>query len=207
MKKRNFILLEIMIGLTLLSILLTFLFHAMSQGIKMEMRVDEARKILFKRQHLQSRLQDLFLSLTPNRLPPLYTKLFPNEKKESLILYFDHGIDPDPQFSGPLLGRIYLEGDGKLVLAMWPLEKESKKWRKEILLDGVDYFQFQFLGQKEKKEDDEIGPNFAWHKMWPKNRGASPSILRLTVSQNEVESSFAFFLSKGEPFITYWHNS
>lgn len=206
LRKRSFILLEILISLSLLAILLSFLFNAMAEQIKAEVRVSDARKILLARQQLQSRLQDLFLSITPAHFPPIYTKIFPNQKKASLILYFDNGIDPDPAFSGPILGRVYIDEENNLALGLWPLEKEKKNrpWRKEILLSHVTDFSFQFLGQKQKKEDKAITPTLAWHKFWPKKRMEIPSMLRLSIFQNDLQLDFAFFLTNAEPFVTYW---
>jgi type II secretory pathway pseudopilin PulG len=204
-RKKSFVLLEIIISLGLLSILLSFLFSAMASGIKVEAKIENARRILMERQHLQSRLQDLFLSIHPLYLPPIYTKTFPREKKESLIVCFDHGIDPDPSFSGPLLGRIYLDKDHNLVLCLWPIEKgKQKAWRKEILLERVSHFQFQFLGEKQKKEDEAVTASLAWHKLWPKKRLETPSMIRLSVTQDKTNLSWAFFLSQAEPFVTYW---
>lgn len=178
----------------------------MAQGIKSEMRVTDARKILFARQQLQSRLQDLFLSIAPDHLPSMYTKIFPPQQKTSLILYFDNGIDPDPAFSGPILGRIYIDEENNLALGLWPLEKEKKNrpWRKEILLDHVTHFEFEFLGQKQKKEDKAITATLAWHKLWPKKRMETPSMIRLSIVQNDLTLLFAFFLTHAEPLITYW---
>jgi len=206
LQKRSFLLLEILIALTLLSFLLSCLFNAMAQGIKVEVTIGESRKTLLARQHLQTRLQDLFLSIAPTNLPPIYTQVFPQEKKESLMIHFDNGIDPNPSFSGPILGRIYLDEEHNLALALWPIGKENKNkpWRKEILLKGVSQFQFQFLGQKQKKEDESINANLAWHKLWPKNRLEVPAMIRLSLYQNNVELQFAFFLTTAEPLITYF---
>lgn len=178
----------------------------MADGIKVEEKLSFARNSLLERQHLQGRLQDLFLSITPSQLPPIYTKNFPNEKNESVVVYFDHGLDPDPLFSGEVTGRIYLDKDKNLNLAIWPLEKTEKNrpWRKEILMKGVSHFQFQFLGEKQTKDDKAISANWAWHKRWSKKRMEIPAMIRLSITQEDKEISFAFFLTKAEPFITYW---
>jgi hypothetical protein len=203
MIKRNLMLLEILIGLGLLSLLLHFLFHSMTQGMKMEASLNQTRQIMLGRQHLQSRLQDLFLSLVPNQMPPLYTKAFPKEKKESLLLYFDNGVDPDPLFSGPVLGRIYLDEQNRLVLNLWPTEKKLKNrpWRKEILLENVSHFQFQFLGRKQTKEDLAVTAALAWQKHWSKQKTETPSMIRLSITQKDQEILFAFFLIGPEPRI------
>jgi type II secretory pathway pseudopilin PulG len=202
-KKRAFLLIEILISLALMSILLSFLFTAMSRSSHFKAKIDKARSVLIERQHLQIRLQDLFLAIQD---ASLYTKSLHKEKRESLIAIFDHGIDPDPAFSGPILSRIYLDESHNLCLALWPLEDEKKKllWRNEILLKNVDDYQFQFLGGKTGKNLVVVNSELAWHSHWSKKQSANPSMIRLLVQSQGVPLSFAFFLASPEPIITYW---
>lgn len=178
----------------------------MARSAKFEIKIESARKALLERQHLQTRLQDLFLSLQRDRLPPIYMQRFPDEKKESLVAIFDNGIDPDPIFSGPVLGRIYLDGQQNLSLAIWPLERSEKKrpWRKEILLSRIDDFHFQLLGKKTESNNQSVNTQFAWADRWPKNRQETPTMVHLFVTQNGIPLTFAFFFSSPEPIITYW---
>jgi hypothetical protein len=177
----------------------------MTEGIRAEVRISKIRQILLERQHLQTRLQDLFLSTTPTQLPYIYTKRFPKEKMDSLIFYFDNGIDPDPAFSGPVLGRIYLDEKKRLALALWPIENktQSRPWRKEILFHNVTRFQFQFLGAKQTKQDVTITDHLSWNQQWPQHIIETPCMIRLSLFQEKEEVAFAFFLTNVEPLITY----
>ncbi len=199
--KHPFFLLEILIGLALVSILLTCLFTAMTKGAALESRLDDARSISLQRQHFQTKLHDLFLS--PSLL---YTKkLADDQRKESLILMFDHGIDPDPQFSGSVIGRIYLDEKNNLSLALWPSESKSQSWRKEILLSNVQEFQFSFLGKIDKHVKKKINSELGWHEKWIKSREDVPSMIRLRVKQKETTCSYAFFPCKNE-LVNYFEN-
>jgi type II secretory pathway pseudopilin PulG len=193
-----------MIALGLLAILLAFLFYSMGQMIKTDTKIERLKAQIQARQHLQIRLQDLFLTITSAHLPALYT--LPKEKNENtkeLIIYFDHGIDPDPSFSGPIIGHLYLDEQSNLCLMKWPLENGNRSWRKEILISNVQTFHFHFLGQKQKEEGLSISANLAWHTNWPKERVDIPSIIRLYLTHEQENFSFAFFLTTSDPFITY----
>lgn len=147
-----------------MAIILSFLFTSMARSAKFETKIESARNALLERTHLQTRLQDLFFSVQRDRPHSIYTQRFQDEKKTSLIAVFDNGIDPDPVFSGTVLGRIFLDEQQNLALVIWPLEKSEKKrpWRKEILLSDIDDFHFQLL--------DPSGPKPIWADHWPKDR-------------------------------------
>jgi len=201
--KRPLFLLEILIGLALLSLLLTFLFTSLSKSAQFETKIESARSVLLERQRLQARLQDLFLSL---RDSSLYTKRFPKEKKESVVAIFDQGIDPDPAFSGSIVGRIYIDEEKNLSLAIWPLEKAGKKrpWRKEILLSNVEDFEFLFLGKNTGPAIHPVNAQFAWYDTWPEERLDTPPMARLKVRQKGIDLFYAFFRASPEPLPTYW---
>jgi len=190
LSKQPFVLLEILIGLSLMSMLLVFLFSFLAQNMRMEQKMEQARSYLLERQNVQIRLQDLFTSLTRTQLQsPLYTQPLSGDEIPSLILHFDNGIDPDPAFSGPLLGRLYLENQN-LCLAFWPLE-EKTKWRKEILLTHVTHLSYQFLHEK------------SWLSSWSKERTDVPPLIRLQLQQEGRPLQFAFRLPLADPLITY----
>lgn len=196
--------LEILISLSLLSILLSFLFTSIARSAEFETKIDRARKELLERQRLQTRLQDLFLSAENSSL---YTKKLPGDEKESLIAIFDNGIDPDPAFSGKVIARVYRDEDRNLSLAIWPhpvkkMNRTSLPWRNEILIRDVDAFEFLFLG--EKAPALPVNAEFAWESLWPSNRKENPSMVRLRVQQNGHPLSYAFFFSSPEPLVTYF---
>lgn len=202
--KKPFLLLEILIALSLMATVISLLFSFMVQSLRVEKKIEKARLAILERQHLQIRIQDLLTTLSPyGGLPALYTQKFPKEEQESLIACFDHGIDPDPSFSGVVTGRIYIDEDHNLCLVCWPCEGEKKQqWRKEILLPNVSSFSVQFLAssmQGHPKHTKTI-----WNTSWPKNKGTLPSIIRMTIKQKDTALQFAFRLPNVNPIPTYW---
>jgi hypothetical protein len=202
------ILFEIMVGLALLSGLLFVLFSFFTSSVKMENKLKLAEKALLERQHVSQRLQSIITSVIPTpdkkSSSSLYTQQFPEEKQQSLIIYFDHGIDPDPAFSGPSLARIYLNKQHQLCLAIWPKEREKEKTfvRHEVLLEGVHGFTFQFLVRK-------LDESISWEKSLPEDENLPiPSLIRLDLweaddQEKEPSLQFAFILPSAEPQIVY----
>ncbi|HSX37706.1 MAG TPA: DUF1494 domain-containing protein [Chlamydiales bacterium] len=190
--KRTVFLLEILIGLFLISILVSCLFTSMAKSAFFEKKIEFTRNAILERQHLQTYLQDLFLSQYS-----MYTKKLGNEKNKSLIAVFDHGIDPDPAFSGSVLARLYVDDERNLALAIWPMEKKEKTrlWRKINLLPQVETFQILFLGSKTRDSAFPVNEELAWNNDWPKERQESPLMIRLLIKQKEGSISYAFFTS------------
>jgi type II secretory pathway pseudopilin PulG len=207
---RAFILLELVIALGLTAILLTVLFRFFAGSVRMDRKVEDARASLYQRQHFQTRLSKVFTSIVPrSSLPPSSGSSFYtlDEKSTGFVAVFDNGIDPEPAFSGPILGKVFLD-DGNLSLALWPIEKKEKKlYRKEVLLRNVENMRFQFLAKKTFQNPDAaaiaINPTLEWRTNWPKNRWDIPSTIRLIVLQEGQEIAFAFTLPLIEPIVTY----
>jgi hypothetical protein len=199
------ILFEIIIGLGLLSALLSLLFSFFSSSAKMDQKIERAQHALLERQHLQNRLQSVLTSIVPDgEGSSLYTKAFKKNEDSSLVVFFDNGIDPDPQFSGPTLARIFIEQDC-LCLALWPQDRDKMKKgpvRQEILLHNVSSFSFRFLVKN-------IDRSIEWKKEWPKKESWKiPSIICLDLWQGidkneEPNLNLAFILPSQEPPIYY----
>lgn len=206
MKKRPLILFEILIALSLTAILLTFLFSFFVESARMEKKLDTARMAISNRAHLQTRLQSVFSSLSQEGL---YTKQFGKEKGTSLVAFFDNGIDPDPAYSGSIIGRLFIDEENNLSFATWPLDADKNRpWRKEILLPHVERLELEFLGKKtadahgKKEKIRDITANLAWRTHWQEG---TPSIIRLTLQEKEGTEPlrFAFILLTADPFVTY----
>lgn len=209
--------LEILVGLSLTAVLLTLLFSFLVESAKLETKLDTARATILAREHLHMQLQTIFSSIDRSSLKePFYTKHFPEEKGDSLVVLFDGGIDPDPAFSGSVVGRIYLDETNNLSLVTWPLDKEKRdRWRKEILLSQVERFEFEFLQNansksslpppSKKEKVRKVTAELLWRTQWPKARGELPSMIRLTVWGKQKEAlQMAFLLPTPEPMVTYW---
>ncbi|MDP1608746.1 MAG: hypothetical protein Q8L98_05485 [Chlamydiales bacterium] len=171
----------------------------------MDVKLEKAKNALLQRQHLTQRLQSLFTSMIPSRDgAALYTKVFPKETHSSLIVSFDHGIDPDPAFSGPSLGRIFIDKQNQLCLAIWPKEREKKQTsvRLEVLMQNVYDAKFLFLTRKPNQ-------SIAWEdERSEKEKAPIPCLIRLDLWEQEDKKElpsleFVFLLPSSQPEIIY----
>ncbi len=169
----------------------------------MDQRLEKASRALLERQHLMQNLNSILPAVSEKGeiKNPLYLESIGKEKEPSLIVYFDHGIDPDPAFSGQCLARIYLDEEHNLKLAIWPEKREKALVREQILLPNIGAFSFRFLT---KKSNGSI----VWDSKRSKDENTPlPSAVRLDLWQQEAEKeeplSFAFFLPSKYPPIVY----
>jgi len=192
----------IAIGLT--AVLLTLLFRFLVTNAKFERKVDQAAAVILDRQRFVERLETVLTSLEPSQAggPVFYTAKFPDDANlPSLVASYNAGIDPDPNYSHVLTGRIYVTEEGDLMLGYWPQDKKS--YRTELLLRNVRDLEWQFLGQKMDNDPKipVITGTWAWLAQWPKKRGGIPEIIRLKLwcgvtkeKQREPSLQFAFIL-------------
>jgi hypothetical protein len=186
-KKSNFTLLEVIIALFLTSILLIALLNFFVRTVFFEKKIETLKKEVFKKEHLQIRLSNIFSHINKSFENYFYTE---KEKNTLLSLYltFNNGIDPDPSFSGPVFGKIYID-QNDLKLTIYPLNEA--KQRTETLFQDVKKLEFLFF-TKEK--------NFEWQNNWPQEKQSLPSMLKLKIN----EESFAFFMPTKNILITYY---
>ncbi len=192
----------IAIGLT--SILLTILFRFLVTNAKFERKVDLAAATVMERQRIVERLDMILTNLqtVDGQNEVFYTALFPDDSlATSLVVSFNAGIDPDPEFSSAITGRIYLTESGELTLSYWSANK--KAYRTEVLLQKVRDLEWQFLGQRIDKDPKValIAGNWGWLTEWPKKQGGHPEIIRLKLwcgidkkTEKEPNLQFAFIL-------------
>lgn len=184
--------------------LLTFLFSFFVESAKIEKKLDKARMCTNTRAHLQTRLQTVFTSVDRSASDPyFYTKMLGKEPHLSLIVLFDNGIDPEPAFSGNVLGKIYLDAQKNLCLCSWPLaHEENRPWRNEILFPKIKDFEFEFLGENSPPEHGvkevrrPVNANLTWRSHWPKSIHNMPSIIQLKIYEEEKKEPtlYAFLL-------------
>ena len=202
-----------LIALSLIAILLTFLFSFFVESAKIEKKLDTARMVLANRGYLQMRLQSILTSLDQaSATSYFYTEQSEKGKMVSLRVIFDNGIDPEPAFSGSVLGKIYLDPQENLSLDLWPQsETEDSPWRKEVLLSHVERFEFEFLGPLRASDSGKkellrpINANDCWRPLWLKSLRPTPGIIRLTVYETGIKEPihYAFTLPVIEPLVTY----
>jgi hypothetical protein len=179
--------------------LLSLLFRFLVSYAIIEKKIEVAQTTLLERERVQEKLESIFTSIEPAGIenPSFYTLQFPDEKSTSLVFLYNAGVDPNPAFSGPNTGRLYLNERGEFCLTQWPLAKDD--YRTEVLLKNVTALEWEMLGAKQQKSG-------LWLPLWSKQQGGIPSILRLKLwcgidkkKKREPNLQFAFIRPTQEP--------
>lgn len=168
--KQAFTLIEVMVALTLVSILLAVGFGAYSQMSLLEREGDQLRHAALQQRLAQTRLASLFLRIPlpnsffekkdPKKLP---SRVFYSSSRTepglfrsgSLVFTYDNQTDLWPEFCNDVIARLYVkeptgqEGDtqGALWLATWPRPACSMDFslaRYEQILEGVKELHYSF---------------------------------------------------------------
>ena len=196
-RKHPFTLLEVSVALFLAAILITLMLRFFTEAHLIEHKLDIANAKVIERAHLYTRLTQIFpgvpTAASELKKVGLYTTKVKGEKADSLVFFYDNGIDPDPKFSGIVLGRLSLI-DQELSLLTWPLN-EKKHFRKEILMNKVQDLSYQFFTSSEE--------GFFWTKKWLKESSSLPPMIKISLMQDEEPLDFAFFLPVQMSKISY----
>lgn len=185
-KKLTFTLLEVLISLTLTTILLTVLLAAYFQAEAASLEGERFRANLWPKRMMTQRLNTLFSSLEmPNSKDKLF--FFSNQESTSLIFSYDNGISLSPTYSGVVLSELFLNKDGELILLTW---QERALWneeapplpKREVLLTGIDALQFDFFQIGSDKEPTQ------WVETWDKAKNTLPGIIRMRLKRNKTDA-------------------
>jgi hypothetical protein len=181
MKKRPLLLLEVVIGLGLIALLFSSLFAYLVQAAKTEARLRDVRAAALSTELAERRISSLFATLIPpseiEGKKAFYTSKLPGDLSPSLFFWYDNGIDPDPLFSGPLVGRLFVDGEKRLRLESRPIPQEEGQdaHRLETLLSRVERLEWQFL----TPSPSSISPPaekvlWQWRPEWPPSEELPP---------------------------------
>lgn len=203
-KKVYVTLLETLIAITILSVLLVFVFGLFREMNVMTQLTDQNQKESFQNRYLESRLNYIFERITNENSGAITPFYFYTEQPRrnqwettSLVITFDNGVRPDPQFSGPVLAKLYVDPDKTFRLAIWPLDVEDPhtSMHEEILLEKVDDLNFSFYRAPERMQaekeihtgkvidtENKLPEKDKWHDNdWPITYEQMPSIIKISV--------------------------
>lgn len=224
-RKSYMTLLETLIAVSLLSMLLVFVFGFFRELSELTRMTEKSQKESFQMRYLESRLGFVFERIvnenSKDRKFFFYTQSanrnFSNST--SLILTFDNEVRLDPAFSADVLGRIYVDLEGQLRLAIWPMHVSEpfQYLQEEVLLDHVVNVSYSFYAPPERVSDakeiasgEKVDPEKKtpekdkWHEEWLMSYEQMPSIVKIIVAvaknPNEFKSG-----QRGEDIETLQH--
>lgn len=168
--KRFVSLVEVLIAVTLtVAILMTLMFFY-RQVTEIGVEVDRTGAKNFNMRYLETRLAQILpraVGETNKQKDFLFFSV--NDEgvgkpgSQSLIFMFDNLVSLDKAFSGHVLGRLYLDVNGNIMLAYWP---SPKRWettgavpmKKELLMQGVENLAFEFYIAPKRKDKEGQEP-------------------------------------------------
>lgn len=214
--KRHVSLLEMLIALSLVTILLSALMAFYSFTSSTQLTVDKIRKDNFRSLYLQHRLGQIlprsFDKPAKQDKTPFwfYTPL--GTSTPELIFVYDNGVDGIPPFSNAVLGRLFLE-EGKLILLSWSTQMEWRKAdapaREEILDEGVVQIAFSFFNPPKPsdadKPIDDLKDPPGWFAQWPIEKDKLPAMMKITVWKEgqKTPKIYGFVMGKTTSTILY----
>lgn len=201
--RREMTFLEVLIGLSLTLIILSTLFFFYRQVIEINTQVDKMQNKIFEKSYIEMHLAKVFShTLAPSHEHfYFFTSSFGEE--ESLVFSYYNGAVLDKNFSNEVLGRLYVDKKGQLILATWPSPKRWKMGeippiKKEILMTQVTGLSFEFYVPPERewsrftKMKSFIRPAGEWHREWAKDYMQLPAMIKIHVSQKNENGPYLF---------------
>jgi hypothetical protein len=211
LRKAYMTLLETLVAISLLSMLLVFVFGFFRELSEIARITEQSQKQSFQMRYLESRLNFIFervVNENESSLRPFFFYTQPVNHNfssaSSLILTFDNEVRLDPTFSGDVLGRMYVDLDKRLCLVIWPLHvsEPNQYMQEEILMDNVVDVSYSFYAApariKDGKEFDfgeKIDPEKKtpekdkWHQDWLVSYKQMPSIMKMIVKVANATAS------------------
>lgn len=203
-KKRHMTLLETLIALSLLSLLLVVVFGFFREMSVISIMTNEKQKEAFKLRYVESRLAFLFDGVVNEN--DTHRKFFfycdPSldsiSKFPSLVMTYHNEIRADPDFSGDVLARLYVDNNDNLCLTTWPMyfEEPPQDVQHEVLCEHVTNLAFAFyaapqrLASKNFIDPGKIDPDTPERDRWYENEWLKvfkemPSIVRIHLEVND----------------------
>jgi hypothetical protein len=181
-----------MIALILAGTLLSGLVTFYGQISRKKLELIELKKNILPVELMRQRLNHLFARAELDEHPRIFTTLSHQDAVGSALFFtYDYGVDPNPDFSGPVKGMLYLNEKHQLCFATWG----GNETRQEIFLEGISTASFSFFDPKKKQ----------WKPLWDKKDPPPPffKLLWTTTSDPKITQTCAFFFPNTEATISY----
>lgn len=235
LRRQYITLLELIIAMSLAVVILSTLSFFYYQVNLINVEMDQEQNESFQKRYVENRLASVLpkalSSIDPSNDFHFFTSpdlggLF-RQGTASLVFSFDNCVQLDKNMTYHVIGRIYLDQNGSLILAKWPAEKRWKEneippMSKEVLLENVEHLSFSFFvppdkgksiingDQQTPKIKFEIPPDLkgGWVSDWKKEYHQLPAIVKVVVNRinrkgKKEEITYAFPLPHVRIPITY----
>lgn len=222
-------LIEVLIALSLLVALLSALMGFYYQIELFERKIAQQKQEYFRDFYTQYRLGQIIPKILDNfpldknvqskKLKKFY--LYTTGKDSDLVFVFDNEIDGSPLFSNRDIGKLYVNPQKQLCLAIWPapieVDTSNPPMRHEVLLENVTAFNVEFyLPTRQNIDEKPVDPvNEQYHGRWldisllnsipytSQQERELPVLLKLQIKQNEKLTILPFLLINAGQHINF----
>lgn len=185
-KKHSITLLEVLIGLVLAGIILSFLFSLLRQTLEKKKEIYQLKQTIFSREMMRLRMNQIIHSLVKNE-SGIYIDSY--EDYPALSFCY-HNKDKDINFCGKIHSMLYVNEYKQLVLSTF--SKQNSK-RDEILLENVYVFTFELFDQTKA----------TWESEWLKTKAQLPEMVRLHLKIDQDAYDLVLFVTEPKNPIIY----
>mgnify|MGYP003488957499 CR=1 FL=1 len=185
-KKYSITLLEVLIGLVLAGIILSFLFSLLRQTLEKKQEISQLKQTIFSREMMRLRMNQIINSLTKNE-SGIYVDSY--EDRPSLFFYYENK-DKDVNFCGMIHSMLYVNEHKQLVLNTF--SKQDNK-RDEVLLENIHAFTFELFDQTKA----------TWESEWLKTKTQLPEMVRLHLKIDQDAYDLVLFVTEPKNPIIY----
>jgi len=221
-RRYHITLLEVLIAITLTSALLMTLLGYYSYVQHLSRQINKAREEGFQERYAQYRLSQILLKV--NKIEHKKDNFFTIDEGnyfvigQSLVFFYDRGVDIDPLYSGVVPARLFLDRNNRLCLAVWPSPKslsgeEIPFPKEEVLLGNVQRLKFLFYHPPDVEKKDYVGaekpvttgeeklePEKGWNETWDKNWSHLPAIVKIIITTESGDKTYVFQLPGSKRF-------
>ncbi|KAG6559016.1 hypothetical protein RHABOEDO_000005 [Candidatus Rhabdochlamydia oedothoracis] len=185
-KKHSITLLEVLIGLILAGIILSFLFSLLRQTLEKKQEITQLKQTIFPREMMRLRMNQIINSLAKNE-SGIYVDSY--EDHPALSFYYKNK-DKDINFCGTIHSMLYVNEHKQLVLSTF--SKQNSK-RDEVLLENIQAFTFEVFDPTKA----------IWESKWLKTKTQLPEMICLHLKIDQDTYDLVLFVTEPKNPIIY----
>ena len=200
--RRSYVtLIELIIAAALTALVLTTLLFFYSQVGTIGRDLDKAKEENFKHRYAEARLSTVFPNIVSekNNERDFVFFSFIDEGagkggSQNLIFTFDNDISLDKGFSNHVIGRLFVDSKGRLILAYWPspkrwIEGKTPDMKQEVLLTDVEDVSFDFFVPPDRKKESDAVPQESPPKVRDNKKPRPKPLVNENAEAKEKEES------------------
>ncbi len=183
-QRRYLSLMEVLVALTLFSIILTFLLGTYLSFNHLNRSQEILHEKAIQNRYMKTRLQRMFSSLMPNDESAAFLTLHYNNSP-SLVFTYHNGVNINPRACNMVLAGLFVQRENEkkhLCLAVWEKPEDLKRspiLRQEVLMKDIEKLHFTFI--------DEENERSTWS-----DKSRIPTLIAIHVDKQKKRQDFLF---------------